>query len=562
MDEQGRVPLGDVSAGLFRDAPNLPYGLTTDADRLLAKFIALTQTADVIVVDLGETSRVEECANELGARAAAAARARVLPQVDGVLGRLLSHAPKERWAVLVLAPSLREAAAGERLAGLTPILLRRPDGKPGLLRSASTRRPGVVVNTDVPATILDYFGLGRPRLMVGRPMQSVPTPGDTFLAIQRKEQREIACETAREVTFRVFPAPAAMGLGAAALLLALGGRVRGRWPWLLARGWLLAMMWVPALTVAVGAADLPTREILLTVGLGSLLLALLGSLLTRGRAGYALPAFLTMGLLVVDSLRGGPWLEWSPLSYSPDAGARFYGIGDELSGALLGAALISAGAWLAAARLVSKSHRIVAAAGLLAITAFLGYPAFGANLGMGMGAAVGAAVFLLYLWRPRGRMREVVLMLLLCGIVAALAIAADLLRSEASSSHVGLFVQSVRADGWGVVLQVAVRKWLSNWMLMRTSGWVFVVLAAVAVFAATCLRRRGWSRDGGWLTRAALASLFGAAAAWAFNDSGIAAAALTLLYGAGAFAYVELGGAGPASEAAAVVEREAAGVGV
>ena len=136
-------------------------------------------------------------------------------------------------------------------------------------------------------------------------------------------------------------------------------------------------------------------------------------------------------------------------------------------------------------------------------------------------------------------------MVLLCGVVAALAIGADVLRSDASSSHVGQFVGSVRAGGWSVAAQVALRKWAMNWRLVRNSAWTVVVLAALAVFGVTAfVRRPRWWRDQGdrvWLTRASVASLFGAAASWAFNDCGIVAAALTLLYGAGAFAYAELG---------------------
>ena len=157
--------------------PTRPYGLTTDADRLLAEFVPLTQAADLIVVDLGETSRVEEYAGEMPPAAARAARARALLQVDHLLGRMLNCTPKDRWGVLVITPTMRSVERAEQLAALTPVLLRRPGEGTGLLWSASTRRPGVVVNTDIPATILDYFGLARPPLMVGRPLRTSPLRG-------------------------------------------------------------------------------------------------------------------------------------------------------------------------------------------------------------------------------------------------------------------------------------------------------------------------------------------------------------------------------------------------
>jgi hypothetical protein len=46
-----------------------------------------------------------------------------------------------------------------------------------------------------------------------------------------------------------------------------------------------------------------------------------------------------------------------------------------------------------------------------------------------------------------------------------------------------------------------------------------------------------------WLGPAVIACAAGAVASWAFNDSGIVAAALVMLYGAGTMAYLGLGDA-------------------
>jgi hypothetical protein len=68
MDEQGQVAVGTVGSGLVREDESLAYRLTTDPARLLAAFRTAAARADVVVLDLGETSRAAEYAEEMPPR--------------------------------------------------------------------------------------------------------------------------------------------------------------------------------------------------------------------------------------------------------------------------------------------------------------------------------------------------------------------------------------------------------------------------------------------------------------------------------------------------------------
>jgi hypothetical protein len=278
----------------------------------------------------------------------------------------------------------------------------------------------------------------------------------------------------------------------------------------------------------------------------AVVIAFLGAALTSWRSGHALPAMALTALLIWDLWRGGAMLAWSPLSYSAASGARFYGIGNEYGGALLGAALVGVAAVLSRRQHPSGgSERFLAAVALIGIAGMVGYPRLGANLGMALGCAVGFAVFIAYLWHERPNWANVLTMLIVVGAIAGAAIGVDAFRRGGEASHVGMFVASVKQQGWTALVHVAVRKWTMNWSLVRASLWTDVAVAGFGVLGALLLARPRRALEAlaerEWLSPAVVACVVGALASWAFNDSGIVAAALVMLYGVGTLAYLGLG---------------------
>ena len=543
MDEQGLVELGNVGAGLLRPQPSRPYRLTTDGERLLAAFQQVAAAADLVAVDLGETSRVGWSADSMLPAAARRARYRAIEQSDNLLAHLLRSLPEGDWAVMVLTPTARPPEPEEQLASLTPVIFRTPGGKPGLLTSPSTRRAGLVVNTDVAATILGYFGLETPTEVVGRPIRIEPSGEDSLARMVSDEARQSELEAARRLAFRWLAVLTAIALWGTAGFFALNARAPA-WPRPLLRALLLLVLAAPPALLMVGFGRLSLPQMLGGAAAIAAAIALLGSAVTGWRSGHSLPAVLLAGLLVYDLGRGGTLIAWSPLGYSAAAGARFYGIGNEFGGALLGAALVAAASLLASREQAAMGQRALAVAGLLVITGMVGYPRFGANLGMSLACAVGFAYFAPHLWEDRPTWADGVAMLLVAGVVAGGAIAVDVLRRGTEASHIGMFVSTMKAQGWGALGQVVIRKWAMNWALVRSSLWADAALAGVGLLSVFLLvqpRRAVEALSAQpWMGPAVRACVVGAVAAWAFNDSGIVAAALVLLYGAGTLAYLGL----------------------
>jgi hypothetical protein len=280
--------------------------------------------------------------------AAARERTRAIEQADHLLSAILKGLSPQHWAVLMLTPTVRDSDPKEQFAALTPVTLRLPGGMKGLLTSPSTRRRGVVAGTDVAATVLDYFGVDTPPGMVGRPMRIEPADA-ALSAVRTDYARQTDLEGLRRYVFRWQAVLAIIALWAAAGMLALGDSVP-RWLRSLDRGLLLLVLSAPPALLLVALRPLSLLQMAGAAAALAVLIALVGAALTSWRSGHALPAIMLSGLLVYDLLRGERMLHWSPLSYSVASGARFYGIGDEYGGALLGSAIVGIAALLSQRR--------------------------------------------------------------------------------------------------------------------------------------------------------------------------------------------------------------------
>jgi hypothetical protein len=542
MDAQGRVALGDVGRDLLHRDPSLPYGYTTDPDRLAAAAARAAGEADVVMVALGETSRAASVADGLPPERADALRLQALTRADRLLGAVLGRLGAG-WAVLVVTPSAPAPPRGETFAPLTPVISTLFPGGPGLLTSPSTRRPGLVTNTDVAATVLSFFGLAVPADSVGRPMTALATGGDPRPALDRALARDDALEEARRQVFRAYATFATAALWLGALTLFVGG-LAPAWTRAVMRGLLLGVLAVPLAALVGGALPAALSSTLIVaavIGLTALLAVLAGAA-ARGRRGDAVLAGAVTAFLVIDLLAGQHLLQWSTLSYSASAAARFYGIGNEYAGIAFGAALVTAAAL--ASRRATRWRRPALAAGLLLVAALLGWPRFGANFGMTLSAAAGLGVFCLYLWRDRPSWRDLAIIAGAVVVIGVVVVGADLL-ARGGSSHVGLLIAAIRTEGWSAFTDVIVRKLSMNWLLMRVSQWTDVAVAALGVFAIAAIARPAavlqatarWR----WLVPASAACFAGAAASFLLNDSGIVAAGLALCYGAASLAYLGIG---------------------
>jgi hypothetical protein len=501
---RARRAAGDLMPGLLGSAipGGAAYaGAAGDAQR--AAIAAAGRRGGVAAASLGPAAT-------LAARAGALGRAHRLVVVGVLAGRagratldgLLRARARRDLVLVVRAPPAR---GGYLLpmgaAGLGP----------GALRSATTRRDGLVASTDLAPRILRRLGLPVPSAIKGEAITAVPG-GGSAAGVAALDARLAAVPKRRLAAFGVLLAAWLTALGVRGALSGRAGLRRGlRWGG-------LAALWLPAVLLLTAALEPSAAVELAVVAAGSLLLAALTDLILPWPRGPAAPAAVALTAYAVDLIAGSPLLVRSLLGPDPRFGSRFYGINNELEIVLplllfLGLAALP----LTGGR--SARGALAFALGGAALAVVIGAGRLGADVGgvITIGAGAAAATLLML---PGGVTRRAVAVAA-CVPVVALALLAVLDLFTGGNAH---FERTIlQAGSAGSVGETLGRRYeLAVDQLERGPMPLLTALAAGAAAAAVWRRRSLYQpvlRYAGW--RAALAGgLVAAVAGSLVNDAG------------------------------------------
>ena len=428
--------------------------------------------------------------------------ANVLPQVTARNGRLYVVSP---------FAGDQDYRAGRRL---TPVLEFGEGIPAGLLVSPSTRRPGLVTNTDFAPSIAAYFGCKRedfPALPFGADWSAMPS---------RNALRQVS--SLEEKAYRQGRGQRILPYLAVALAVWIGigtlRRCRAALP-----------AWAVALPLTAAFALLPAGSATEAVVWFAALTLVSGGLILHSKfqpVGAALAAGIVV-VLCVDMITGSHLMHRSLLGYSAVEGARYYGIGNEAMGLLVGSALAAASSMWP----LGKWWRTATVAALILLTLLLGSPQAGAKAG---GLLVASAAFGVFIWMSRGGAWSWRVYLLLgAGTACLLGIvsAGDAFLFPGHLSHLGEAVRRVRSGGAGEAWDIISRKgavegrlaWHSAWAALLWTGlsclW-YIQRTATHHHNNPCEPNNGLSKTG------FTAGFVALAACLLLNDAGVVAAAL------------------------------------
>ncbi|MFQ6133312.1 MAG: hypothetical protein ACE5R4_14815, partial [Armatimonadota bacterium] len=174
MDDHGVVDCGEVGRSVLRQGDDGTL-IWTDRAELLAQLDRCLDQADVVVIEAGDTGRIAHLPEaSTSPTQEPSARHQALAQTDELLGAVLKRARPE-WLFVFVTPS----PSPTEFSWLTPLIVRGPERRGGLLTSGTTLRPGLVATIDFAPTVLAYFGLPIPPSFTGRPVRVVQSPDDS-----------------------------------------------------------------------------------------------------------------------------------------------------------------------------------------------------------------------------------------------------------------------------------------------------------------------------------------------------------------------------------------------
>jgi len=244
-------------------------------------------------------------------------------------------------------------------------------------------------------------------------------------------------------------------------------------------------------------------------------------------------ALITSLVIVVDTLTGGRLNGGSMLSGFQVRGLRFYGIGNECMGILIGMTLLAV-LWVRQ-RMRGDRFRFSGSLLLLAymalVVAVLGLPSLGADVGGAITAVVAFGLCYKGILGRRPKVYDVVLLLVLSGALVTVFGLLDLLLRE-RGSHAWLTMRMVGDQGWSYLWNTITRKVSFNFQILGTRQGETALMAFVPFFMlwfAGVQKRFSRSLDGRpEIANGFIAVAVGAAVAFVVNDSGSVAGPLVL----------------------------------
>jgi hypothetical protein len=412
----------------------------------------------------------------------------------------------------------------------SPIVLCGKGFAKGVLTSGTTHTAGLVADVDFAPTILHALNAPIPDSMIGLPMAAAATRG----SIQLVGKLDLGIRSSH----RCYPAvPIAAGsliplgvvLGACALVVSRGRVAFARASRSVAgAGWwlVLSILFVPC-----GVMQHPVLTLSVVLSL-LVVVFIVAAHRARGATGLLvmLPLFGIPLIAVADCLLGSPLIRSSLFShYSLIHGLRYYGIGNQTAGIVLGSLIGGIAVWAWIRRVEQPSKRAIWFFCLwaFAVAIVFGFPGMGSNMGMYIAAyATGMALLAALRGQGLGWARGAILIIVGALILCSFG-AIDAVRDPSVQTHLGRAVVQAAETGGGSLWAAAARKVAQNFEILGQPIILSLIIVAV-VFAVLWRLIQPWGagrRRGLAMGRVALWS---AAVAFLANDSGVIAASFLI----------------------------------
>lgn len=418
---------------------------------------------------------------------------------------------------------------------LTPIIIYGKNFEKSLLTSSTTKRAGLVANYDILSLILSHYHInesygygGLITTSSNGSVQQLIEQNNKFLVVYHQRPliikiyifMQIVVITISLLTI-IFKLPLKRFLKAALVIL----------------------MIIPFSLLVTSVFNLSLAYIIITNSIVTSLLAYIVLIMEHRKklTGFFILSSITSLFLLLDIWNNSFFIKQSILGYDPIAGARYYGIGNEYMGVLIGSSLLSLSLAIQLLRPNQFVEKISAVTfmGML-VTVFIGLPSLGTNVG-GTIAAIAGFSFLIYsLLANRSNnytsyIYPLLIPIIILGVLTTFA-TYDINRAVETQSHIGRTANLIRQEGITELWDIALRKINMNIKLIKYTNWsrVFLVLfgsIVLLIYKPPGLLAKQLTNNQGLkfgITSIACASFVALIA----NDSGIVAAATMMIYGA------------------------------
>lgn len=536
MDENGTVPMGYIGSKLLTRDPLFPGKIRTNESVLLREAARFLPQTDILFIDFGDTTRIDEHYDSIDN--VFAERAKALARADAFIGKFLRYVDRKNTMVMVIVPNASKTSIAQGNTSLTPVIVSTGTKESGLLISNTTRREAVVANIDFAPTVFHYL-TGQKGEFIGEPMEyrnikDTPTK-NSLLTIEKKERKFYNLRWGRFISHGFYVVLVVLSfvflyVPALARFFRISEDAK--------RIFVTLALTFP-LTVFVTGPLLPFRHFIIesvTILLISVVLSLLLVNLLR-RMEYIL-LFTTLGtsLVLLSYLFWAPsFLLNSPLGFDDVfLGGRYYGINNDAMGILLGSTLMglfSLNQWTGLSSWVKNLLLLV---GPSVVVLSLS-PLFGANVGGTIAALSVTVLIALQLINQKPlTWRKVIFVVCLVFIVEVGIAYMDSLF-DPPKTHAGKAIRALLTTGFMSKFSELLISKLRLFALITAIPPYNIILAAEYIIFYRLFKKKDMWIGSFEAKYPVLASsmrifFFGGLIAFLFNDTGVIATAMLYTY--------------------------------
>lgn len=525
MDNYGRIDAGNVD-DIDKKDPYMPFGISTDYDKLIKETKKYYSENDAIFVELGDTYRLDMYRLALNEDTHAKMKHKIGKNISKYLDEVFKMVG-ENDTVYITSPFPSDLDYKNRRR-LSPIIKIKGEGK-GILTSSTTRREGIVANLDVGVDILTELGL-KNDVMIGRSLKNIGKEDNSDYLLGEFE-KIVSISNIRAGVINTF-----VGIISASWVIAMFAVIfRKRIPnnervFPVLKEFIKLGIIMPLSFLLSPIMNLKTP---LTISAGIILTTIIFYIIGKKffkddlkHMGFF--AGLTILLITIDSIFGTYLMQNNIMSYDAIIGARYYGIGNEYEGITIASAIFSLAVLLNYKRI--PKWLVAVFSGIILIVS--AYPSMGANVGGAISECVAYLLFLLLIFDVKLDFKKFLLLgLAAVGVVVLFAVLDIVSGSE---SHLAVFTNQILLEGPSAIIQTFTRKIQMNLKLAQTSVWVNILLVGIAIIAGLIFKPskhfKNISDRYPVIFKGFVASMVGCIVTLLVNDSGIVAASTASIY--------------------------------
>lgn len=532
MDENGRVQSGNVD-NINKKDDTMPFGISTDYDKLKSETKKYYENNDAIFVELGDTYRLDEYKNNLNENTYKSMKKKIYQNINDYLKEVFEMAGKNDTIYIV--SEFESNLDYKTKRRLSPVIKFEKDGY-GLLESSTTRNSGIVSNIDIGVDIINKFGL-KNELMIGKVFKNVQDENG-IKKVLKDYERIVSINTIRASVVNSYVGIVSASWVIAMIAILFKNKIPKKEKGLGRDQIFKVLKELIKLGLIMPLAFLtaPVFQFKTPAGLVSgvlivtIIYYLIGYFLFRKddikQMGFY--AFLTIGLIIIDCVIGTPLMKSGIMSYDAINGARYYGVGNEYEGVTIASAVFAL-AVLLNYKKISKWLAVVLSLVILITSAM---PSMWANVGGAISECVAYLLFILLIFDVKLDLKKIIMI----GVATVLIVVAfaglDFLMG--TESHLAVFTNQIIQEGPAAIFNTFGRKIQMNLKLAKSSVWVNILIVSIIIIGALIFKPSGYFKKihdkYPMIFKGFMASFVGCIVTLLVNDSGIVAASTAAIY--------------------------------